>query len=117
MYKIFFTLCLAALILIPKLAAAQEIEARVQVNTEQIIPEDRINIQTMESDITTYLNTNRFTDKDWEGDRIPVDVNVVLKGGGGKYSARLFISSTVPERVVSTARSMAFISSRMLPGH
>lgn len=75
-------------------AAAQEIKANVTINMEQLVQDNRLNVSTMERDLTAYLNNQRFTGKDWEGPPIPVEVSIYLSGGGqGNYSARMFIVS------------------------
>ncbi|MBM2816163.1 MAG: hypothetical protein HW421_2925 [Ignavibacteria bacterium] len=75
-------------------AIAQEIEANVIVNVEQLSMENRISVQTMQNDITSYINNQKFTEKKWEGPKIQVDINVFLQGGSNnKYAARVFIIS------------------------
>lgn len=79
---------------LPYILHSQEIEANVSVNMEQIEPENRIDVSTLENDLEDYINNQRFTDYEWEGPPIPVDVSIVLAGGyQNKYSARLFIAS------------------------
>lgn len=73
---------------------SQEIEANVTVNMEQLTQENRINVSSMESDLERYINNQRFTEIDWEGPKIPVEINIVLSGGNQNvYSARMFIAS------------------------
>lgn len=73
---------------------SQEIRATVTVNMEQLMQESRVNVSSMERDLTNYLNNQRFTGKEWEGPPIPVDVSIYLTGGNqGNYAARLFIVS------------------------
>lgn len=71
---------------------SQELDARVIVNMEQVAVHNRVNVETLQNDLERYLNTQRFTDIDWEGPKIPVEVSVYLTGGmKGVYGARLFI--------------------------
>lgn len=75
-------------------ANGQEIEATVSVNMEQIDPEKRINVSSMERDVQTYINNQRFTNIEWEGPKIPVDLTIYLSGGNKNiYTARLFVAS------------------------
>lgn len=73
---------------------AQEIDAEVIVNMEQLSFEARNYVSTMENDLERYLNNERFTDFQWEGEPIPVGITIYLTGGyDNRYSARLFIVS------------------------
>lgn len=75
-------------------AFSQELEANVTVNMEQLAPENRVDAMTLESDLKSYINNQRFTDYEWDGPPIPVDISIVLSGGyQNQYSARLFIAS------------------------
>ncbi len=83
-----------AMFCLPVLLTAAEIDARVSVNMEQLTQEQQINVGSMQSDVETYLNSTQFTDIEWEGPAIPVDVAIFLTGGSNyKYSARVFISA------------------------
>jgi hypothetical protein len=87
-------LVLALFLLIPTCFIAAEIEAHVSVNMEQLNQEQQINVSSMQGDVESYLNSTQFTDIEWEGPAIPVDVAIFLTGGNGyKYSARVFISA------------------------
>lgn len=73
---------------------AQELNANVVVNMESIAIDQRQEIQTMANDVRTYLNNQRYTGADWEGERIPVDVTIWLMGrSGNRYNARLTVVS------------------------
>lgn len=73
---------------------AQELNATVRVDMSQLQLDDRTDVRTMEGDIKTYLNAQRYTRDEWEGERIPVDVTVYLfSKNGSSYSARLTIVS------------------------
>lgn len=75
-------------------SVAQEIVANVTVSLEQLDFEARTNVATMERDIKEYLNKQSFTETEWKGPRIPVDVSIYLTGGAQNvYSARLIIVS------------------------
>lgn len=73
---------------------SQEINANVVVNKDRLSQENIMNISSLERDLTNYVNNQKFTNIDWEGPAIPVEINIVLAGGtGGNYSAQLFIIS------------------------
>jgi hypothetical protein len=76
------------------ISKSQEIQCKVNVNLDQISQENRQFVLGMQNDIENYLNNQRFTNKDWEGDKIPVDINIALSGGTKNiFSAQLFIAS------------------------
>lgn len=79
---------------LPNLMTAGEIDAHVSVNMEMLTQEQQINVGSMQSDVESYLNSTQFTDIEWEGPAIPVDVAIFLTGGSNyRYSARVFISA------------------------
>lgn len=72
----------------------QEIKCDVLVNMEQVDYENRNYLNSFERDLESYINNQRFTDLDWEGDPIPVNIQVVLSGGSkGIFNARVMINS------------------------
>lgn len=90
---IFFLVFVLILVNFSKINA-QEIEAHVSVNMEQIAEEYRISVNTMASDIERYINKQRFLGTDWEGSKIPVEINIALIGGSNnRYSAQIYIAS------------------------
>lgn len=74
---------------------SQEIQATVNINDEAIRQEDRINIQSLAVDLENYINNTRFTELEWEGPKIPVDISIAISGGGqnGIFSAQLLFTS------------------------
>lgn len=92
--------------------SAQEIEAHVSVNMEQIPQEFRISVNTIATDIEKYLNSQRFTSIEWEGPRIPVDISIALTGGSRNiYSAQLFIAA---KRIIAGTDGGQSITLRLL---
>lgn len=76
-------------------AKSQEIQPTVTVDMQLLRAESRTDIQTMQQDVTNYLSTQRFTNKDWNAPRIPVDVNITIIGGNGRrYTAILSVASS-----------------------
>lgn len=73
---------------------SQEIEATVTVNIEQLDFESRTHVSSMKWDLENYINNQRFTEIEWDGPKIPVDINIFLTGGYNKqYSAQVVIVS------------------------
>ncbi len=73
---------------------SQVIDAEVTVNIEQLSFENRSYVSSMADDVERYLDNERFTDFDWQGDPIPVSMTIYLEGGyNNRYSARLLIIS------------------------
>ncbi|MFN3196706.1 MAG: DUF4835 family protein [Chlorobiota bacterium] len=88
------TLIIAVLLAFSSATYSQEIEANVNVNMEMLDQEYRVNVSTMEQDVENYINSTKYTDVDFEGNKIPVDISIVLSGGyNNRYNARIFIAS------------------------
>jgi hypothetical protein len=77
---------------LPGEAFAQEIKAHVSVSLDLVQPDFRYYASTMANDLERYINSQKFTDVDWTGDPIPVDINIYLSGGaGGSFTAKLLV--------------------------
>jgi len=73
---------------------SQEIDAEVTVNIEQLPFESRTYVSSMADDVERYLDNERFTDLEWEGEPIPVGITIYLEGGyNNRYSAKMLIIS------------------------
>jgi len=73
---------------------AGEIKAIVTVNMEQLEQDNRVDVQTLAKDIEDYINNQQFTELEWEGDPILINIQIYLTGGYNyQYSAQLFINS------------------------
>ncbi|MBL7997387.1 MAG: DUF4835 family protein [Candidatus Kapabacteria bacterium] len=89
---LFFIACMSAG------AAAQEFKPNVIVDINALPINQRDDIVTMQSDVLQYLNNQRYTGKDWEGEKIPIDVTVFIMSGNQqqrRYAGRLFFNSRV----------------------
>jgi hypothetical protein len=74
---------------------AQEIQATVTVNLEQLPFEARTNVSSLKSDLKNFINNQRFTNVDWQGNKIPVDITIYLSGGANnRYSGRILVISS-----------------------
>lgn len=75
-------------------AFGQEIIATVNVNMDQIPLDLRMEVQSMANDVRTYLNNQRYTPGEWDGEKIPVDVTIFLMSRNeNTYTARLALVS------------------------
>jgi len=73
---------------------SQEFKASVTVNMEQLDFESRTYVTNMKYDLENYLNNQRFTDVNWEGPKIPIDISIYLTGGyKNRFSAQLIVVS------------------------
>lgn len=80
------------LIIAPTQLSSQEIKANVTVNTDLLSIEAKQYIVTLENDLENYINNQKFTTEDWEGEPIPVDINIYLTSGSNyRYSAKMVI--------------------------
>lgn len=78
---------------------AQELDPTVTVNMDALTLDQRQDVLTMAENVRSYLSNNRYTDADWEGERIPVDVSIWISSrNGNRYTARL---SVVSKRLVN----------------
>ncbi len=85
-------LLLLCLLGINQQSNAQEILANVIVNKERLAQDNMISINSMERDVMNYINNQKFTDLDWEGPPIPVEINIVLSGGtNGNYTGQILV--------------------------
>ena len=93
------------------MSKAQEIDCQVDVITESLSQEHTMNLETFKGKITDYINSNKFSDVDWEGPKIPVVISIQLVPIGAKnYSANLFIAAkrTISEEDDEEVTAMMF---------
>lgn len=90
--KIF--ILISAFALIPKSIFSQELTATVSVNVEQLSSDKRTDIATLQEEIKSYINNQQYLNMEWQGEKIPVDINIFLTGkNGSTYSAKMsFVS-------------------------
>ena len=100
-------LCLTLLLTFFSIVSkAQEIDCTVDIVTESLSREHTMNLETFKEKITDYINSNKFSDVDWEGPKISVIVSIQLTPIGAKnYSANLFVAAkrTISEEDKVTA--------------
>ncbi len=83
--------------LFPIVLFGQELDATVTVNYEQLETSAKEKLENFADDIREYLNSNRFTDQDYQ-DKIKCSFNIffVSSSGETKYSAQVVITSQRP---------------------
>lgn len=88
-----FTLFVSALLCGVTLHA-QEIKATVSVDMQPLSLDQRQDLMNMARDVEGYINNNRYLDRDWEGEKVPVDITIFISGrNGNRLSARLAVVS------------------------
>lgn len=82
----------------PVLIMAQEFNATVNVNMDQLNPGIREKLENFKSALEDYINKNKFTGKAWEGEKILCSFNVFFTGASDNnvYSAQLVVTSYRP---------------------
>lgn len=90
MKKILLIICFAAAAL-----SAQELQATVEVNYEQLPGVNKESLVDFKQTIENYLNETQFTEDAWEYDRIPCSFNIFFTAGSPdfKYQAQVIVRS------------------------
>jgi hypothetical protein len=89
----FATACLA-LLLTSAAARAQEVEATVTVNADQLPASLRDEVAGFADDMKRYIDDMRWTDYDWDGLKVRMNFNVVFTGyNDGNLNAKLLVGS------------------------
>lgn len=72
----------------------QEIRATVSVDMQPLSLDQRQDLMNMARDVEAYINNNRYLDRDWDGEKVPVDITIYVSGrNGNRLSARLAVVS------------------------
>ncbi len=89
---------LFVILLFPVLMLAQEFNASVSVNMDQLNPGDREKLENFKSSIEDYINKNKFSGKSWDGEKILCNFNIIFTGSGdnNSYNAQLVVTSYRP---------------------
>ncbi len=88
----------AILLLLNLSIIGQELDATVQINTEQLQSLYRENLEPFQSQLEDFLNNTKFTGDTWEWPRIKCSFNIFFTAGSNEtnYSAQVVINSTRP---------------------
>ena len=91
-------LLLALMMLLPSFIFAQELAATVQVNMEKLPTVNKDLLVNFKQQIEQYLNNNRFTSGNWEGERIKCTFNIFLTSASDEshYSGQIYVASQRP---------------------
>lgn len=84
-------------LVISNISYAQELNAKVTVNYEQLETKSKEKLESFSQDIETYLNNNKFAGDEWEGE--PIDCNFSIfftSAGGTNYGAQVVVTSQRP---------------------
>lgn len=86
------------LLIFPALVYSQELAATVVVSYEQLDNASKERLVNFQQDIENYLNSARYTDQQWEGEKIPCQFNIFFTGSAQEinYSAQIVVSSQRP---------------------
>ena len=75
-------------------ARAQEIDATVTVNSDQLPIAARQEVAGFADDMQRYINNTQWTTEPWEGEKIKMNFTVVFSSANNdSYSARLLVGS------------------------
>lgn len=86
---------------------AQEIKATVQANMDLLDLDARSQASDFTQQLENYINSTEFTDLDWTGEPIKVDINVTFRSGGaGSYQADMYINAQRPIGDGATATAL-----------
>ncbi|KAF0215673.1 MAG: hypothetical protein FD178_1591 [Ignavibacteria bacterium] len=82
---------------------AQELEANITANTEQLPTASRDRLDSFVNQIQDYLNNNKYTGKPWEGEKIKCDLTISFTGASDdvNYTAQLVVTS---QRIIEGSR-------------
>lgn len=77
---------------------SQELRCDVTINTEQIPSSSIDYLRDFEQRVEEYLNTYRWTNEDFAGERIHCTMNIFFLSGGAenRYTAQVFVGSSRP---------------------
>ncbi len=89
---------LLLILIFPVVLLSQELNATVNVNYEQLPTASKDKLQGFAEAIQNYLNQNKFTESDWEGDKIDCTFNIFFVSSGGElnYAAQVVVTSQRP---------------------
>ncbi len=97
-FKRFFILLAVSFLFVSTNLFSQELDATVQINTEQLTTVYRENLEVFKFQLEDYLNNTKFTSDNWEWPRIKCSFNIFFTDASEEinYSAQVVINSTRP---------------------
>jgi hypothetical protein len=78
-------------------ALSQELNCEVTVNVDNITSGQRDYLRTFGPDVKKYINNNRYTDEDLNGEKIDCSMTIFfLSGSNDRYTAQVVVVSQRP---------------------
>ena len=98
------------LVLISPYLYSQELKCNVIVNYENVPVKNRELLVDFKNVVENYVNTTRFTDLSWDGDKIDCSMNIFFTSAGAdvSYSAQIVVVSQRP--VYQSTRNSALLT-------
>ena len=98
------------LVLISPYLYSQELNCNVIVNFQNVPVQNRELLVDFKNVVENYVNTTRFTDISWDGDKIDCSMNIFFTSAGGEveYSAQIVVVSQRP--VYQSTRNSALLT-------
>ena len=102
-------LLLLLLLILPTFITAQELDAKVVINVEQLETRSKARLNNFALAVQDYLNSNRFSGDAWEFEPIKCTFNIFFTGGTEtQFSAQAVVSSQ--RRVGETQKESLMLS-------
>jgi hypothetical protein len=104
-------LILGLILLLPLLICAQELDATVTVNSEQLATAERERVENFGKQIQDYLNNSKFTNQAWDGERIKCSFTIVFQNASDEitYTAQLVVASQRPIYGTKSSSKMFYV--------
>ncbi len=85
-------------LLIPTFIYSQELNARVSINYEKLSPASKERLVEFGKQVETYLNQNKYTGQNWEGDKINCSFTIFFLSASDElhYTAQVVVTSQRP---------------------
>ncbi len=101
---------LLLLFFLPAFIAAQELNATVTINVDQLPSRYKEKLDDFAQTVQEYLNNNHYAEEGWEGDKIDCSFNIFFLSGSGdvNYTAQAVITSTRP--IYNTTKSSLMLN-------
>jgi len=98
------------LVLISPYLYSQELNCNVIVNFQNVPVKNRELLVDFKNVVENYMNTTRFTDLNWDGDKIDCSANIFFTSAGSdvSYSAQIVVVSQRP--VYQSTRNSALLT-------
>ena len=98
------------LVLISPYLCSQELNCNVIVNFQNVPVQNRELLVDFKNVVENYVNTTRFTDLSWDGDKIDCSMNIFFTSAGAdvSYSAQIVVVSQRP--VYQSTRNSALLT-------